>query len=333
MTDDILDIEMSQATKQIIEHSMYIQPDETVLIITDPKKLSVAKNIAIAANSAGAETIISIMPLLEAHGNEPPQLIADSMVNADAVITCTTHAISHTNARRRAAEAGVKLGVMRGVTDEMMIEGAMTVDFKELKEITDGLVSLLTAADHARVTSDNGTDVELGLVGSESQPVDGLVHEDAENPVKSGASFPPGEAPILPEEGTAQGTIVIDVSIDNIGKLSEPIRLEFEDGFVTDVSGGDEAAELREIIDSNDENAGNLAEFAIGTNKKARLIGNLAEDKKKAGTVHFAIGDNMSLGGTIESSIHLDGVIRSPTVYLDGEIIVEDGQILYEKLP
>jgi leucyl aminopeptidase (aminopeptidase T) len=119
--------------------------------------------------------------------------------------------------------------------------------------------------------------------------------------------------------------------MDNLGQLDEPITLEIEDGFVSDVDGGSQADELRELIEQSDENAGNLAEFAMGTNPKAKLIGNLAEDKKRSGTVHFAIGDNESLGGTRKSDIHLDGVVRTPTVELDGETVVENGHLLTEK--
>ncbi|GIS67504.1 MAG: hypothetical protein CM1200mP6_05720 [Anaerolineaceae bacterium] len=37
---------------------------------------------------------------------------------------------------------------------------------------------------------------------------------------------------------------------------------------------------LKQMIDQSDKDANNIAEFAIGTNPKARLIGNLAEEKK-----------------------------------------------------
>jgi leucyl aminopeptidase (aminopeptidase T) len=120
--------------------------------------------------------------------------------------------------------------------------------------------------------------------------------------------------------------------MDNIGRLEEPIELTFEEGFVTEVDGGSDADRLREIIEGADENAGNLAEFAIGTNPDARLIGNLAEDKKLAGTVHFAVGDNESLGGSLQSNIHLDGLVLKPKVRLDGEVVVEGGKLLTDRV-
>jgi len=48
------------------------------------------------------------------------------------------------------------------------------------------------------------------------------------------------------------------------------------------------------------------------------LVGSVLLDEKAAGTVHFAIGDDASIGGTTDASIHLDGVVRDPTVTVDG---------------
>jgi len=322
MVQDMLDLEMSETSRNIIEQCLTVKPEEEVFIVTDARKVGVARNIANAANAAGAEVITAIMPLLESHGNEPPSTIAEGMASADVAFTCTTHAITHTRARLRAAEAGTRIGILRSVTEDMMVEGAMRVDFEQLRRRTETLAEVMTDADTATVTSDKGTDISFSIEGTQAFSLDGYFHEEY-----GFATLPPGEAPTHPVEGTANGTAVIDVSFDNIGQLDDPIELEFKDGFVTDVRGGEEATELRAVLDQSDENAGNLAEFAIGTNPKAKLIGNTAEDKKRAGTMHFAIGDNESLGGTTKSEIHLDGVMRGPMVKLDDLTIVEDGTL------
>ncbi len=319
----MLDIEMARAASGIVEDCLDVRPDEEVLVIADAKKEGVARAIARAANGVGAEPIVAVMPLLDSHGNEPPEAVAEAMVAADVAFTCTTHAITHTRSRLRAAEAGTRIGVLRSVTEEMMVEGAMTVDFEELRRRTEAVRDVLDAASEVHVTSEQGTDVTFSVEGCSAFSLDGYFHEEY-----GFATLPPGESPTHPAEGTANGTIVIDVSMDSLGQLDEPLTIDVKDGFVSAIDGGDQAEELRRIVDENDENAGNLAEFAIGTNPNAKLIGNQAEDKKRAGTVHFAIGDNESLGGSLKSDIHLDGVLHSPTVLLDGEPIVEDGVLL-----
>ena len=38
-------------------------------------------------------------------------------------------------------------------------------------------------------------------------------------------------------------------------------------------------------------------------------------------------GSNASFpGGTVKAPIHLDGIIANPTIYLDGEVILSQGQ-------
>jgi leucyl aminopeptidase (aminopeptidase T) len=44
--------------------------------------------------------------------------------------------------------------------------------------------------------------------------------------------------------------------------------------------------------------------------------------------MHFGLGTNVDVGGTILSNIHMDGVILEPTLYVDGDKRIEDGQFL-----
>jgi len=142
------------------------------------------------------------------------------------------------------------------------------------------------------------------------------------------AAMPDGEAAIAPVEGTAEGTVVVEHTMDNLGLLDAPIRMEVRAGRVIGIPGGASAASLQALLASADENALNIAEFAIGTNDQARLIGSMTEDKKYRGSVHVGLGNNHVIGGTVVSSLHLDGLVLNPTVELDGRVIVENGRLL-----
>jgi len=54
----------------------------------------------------------------------------------------------------------------------------------------------------------------------------------------------------------------------------------------------------------------------------------LLEDEKVIGTVHIALGNNVSIGGSVNVPLHLDGVIKKPTVYLDDKILMKEGKLL-----
>ena len=75
---------------------------------------------------------------------------------------------------------------------------------------------------------------------------------------------------------------------------------------------------------------GNVAEFGIGTNDKATLIGVILEDEKVMGTIHIAFGDNKSMGGTVRVASHLDGLVTSPTVWFDDTLVMDAGRLLVE---
>lgn len=316
------ELELIGAADRLVRNVIGVTVRDRVLVITDADTLTVGKAFALSCRAVGAETVMSIMSLTGEHGQEPPAIIAAAMKAANVIFGTTTHAITHTQARLDAFAAGARFISLRGVTEDMMITGAMSVDFEKLKAATERMAEKLTSARQASVRSATGTDVTLSIAGRQAFVLDGYFHNDY-----GFATLPPGEAPTCPVEGTTEGVIVFDYSMDGIGRLSEPLKLTVEGGIVTSVSGGMEEVRFIEDIFARDSSARNIAEFAIGTNPRARLIGNLGEDKKLAGTVHFAIGDNKSLGGTVESSIHLDGLLLKPSVYLDGELVVDKGTI------
>ena len=82
------------------------------------------------------------------------------------------------------------------------------------------------------------------------------------------------------------------------------------------------------MLDKVGKKARNIAEFGIGTNDSARLSGILLEDEKVMGTVHLALGNNVTMGGSVNVPMHVDGVIKKPTVYLDGKLLMDKGKLL-----
>jgi leucyl aminopeptidase (aminopeptidase T) len=82
------------------------------------------------------------------------------------------------------------------------------------------------------------------------------------------------------------------------------------------------------MLDAVGKEARNIAEFGIGTNDSAKLSGVLLEDEKVMGTIHIALGNNVSMGGNVNIPIHLDGVVKKPTVWMDDKLLMKDGKLL-----
>ncbi len=319
----MIHLELVASAYRLVTDVFGVKASDNVLVVTDAAKFNVGEALASVCRSLGSETVVALMPMTGEHGNEPPVTIAAAMKVADVVFAPTTHAITHTRSRLDAAAAGTRVVILRGVDEDMMIRGAMTGDFREVEAITAKVAQALSGADTIRVTSAEGTDVKFKISGRKVFRLDGFFQEEM-----GFAALPGGEAPTAPVEGTTNGTIVFDYSMDSIGRLSRPLRLEVREGRVISVDGSHDEVHILERHFERDKNARNIAEFAIGTNPNARLTGNLAEDKKLWGTVHFAIGDNMSLGGGVESMVHLDGLMVKPTVVADDRrVIVQEGNL------
>jgi leucyl aminopeptidase (aminopeptidase T) len=306
----------------IVHHSARIQPGENVCIVCDTNTFSIAKVLAEACYAAGAETVLTMMTPREMHGNEPPRVVAAAMLGADVILAPTTYAITHTKARLEASKRGARTVILRGITEDSMIHGAMLADYNEIYATSNKLATKLSRAKKIKLITDLGADATFFVEGREGLALGGIVIEPGKF-----TSLPSGEAAIAPLEGRTQGNIIIDFAMDGIGLLSQPIKLEVINGRVISIQGGKEAQELKKLL-QGDEGAFNIAEFAIGTNAKSRMKGNMAEDKILRGCVHVALGDNHTIGGMIESKVHLDGVILNPTVEIDGQLIVNKGVLL-----
>jgi leucyl aminopeptidase (aminopeptidase T) len=202
-----------------------------------------------------------------------------------------------------------------------------------MHEIGLAVERLWNAASRVRVTSEHGMDFVADVSGRESWRWDGWTFR-ADWFQLTGCAFPDGEVGIAPLEGSGQGSIVWDAAVHGLGLLDEPIRLDIRDGWIEDIHGGAQAKEFEQLLASQDDRNSYYvpAEIAIGLNEAAAITGAMREDKKARGTVHIANGTNVDLGGTIDAKLHIDGLIRRPSLWLDDAPVVLNGSIVEETL-
>ena len=81
--------------------------------------------------------------------------------------------------------------------------------------------------------------------------------------------------------------------------------MKVEKGLVVEIKG--KASQLEELVDKFRNKSSEHCQVGIGLNDQAVLSGIVLEDEKVVGTVHIALGDNSTFGGTVEVASHLDG--------------------------
>jgi leucyl aminopeptidase (aminopeptidase T) len=250
----------------------------------------------------------------------------------------------HCPASAAAMGAGIPSICMDGgMRLEWFQSGAMTADYRQIRRHRHyvGVNVFGKNAREVRVTSRYGTDITFRVDGRilfNPLPGDGfdpyaarrISHERPGIRELYCAVFPGGEFNIPPIEGSGNGKCVIDLSMHHIGRVREPIEFVVEGGRVQAINGGPDARTLRQYLNTyGDENAYVFpAEASLGLNPAAVVRGNQREDKNILGSMHFGLGTNIDVGGTVVSSIHMDGVVLEPTVIVDGVPKVRDGQFL-----
>jgi len=298
-----------------VNQCMKVKPGEKVLIITDkkmPKELSEA--LMNAAREVGTQCELKLMEPLNVNGQEPSKEIAELMKTPDALFLVTYRSLSHTKARRDATEAGVRIASMPTVTEFSFSEGGLTANYRRVKELTEKMYEKIKDAKILRITSDNGTDFTATVEGKGWVKDDGSIDHPG-----SWHNLPAGEVGTAPIEGTSQGIVVID----KMSFYGEGIRWSVKNGFAEKIEGSER---LEKEVDEVGKMARNIAEIGIGTNPKAGIIGNILEDEKVFGTVHIALGNNLSYDGSVDVPLHIDGIILKPTLEADGEVLIKDGK-------
>ncbi|WP_166669000.1 aminopeptidase [Alicyclobacillus sacchari] len=308
------------SARNMLLHAMGLQAGETLLIVSDGTRDAICRSLCQAGRDIGAESIIMEMEPREKNGAEPPAVVAAAMAAADVVVCPTLRSLTHTQARKRASEAGARVATMPGVTEDMFEHGPMSADFSAVAALTHKVADRLTRARVARIEKD-GAVFTCSLAGRQGIASTGVYRHPGE-----AGNAPSGEAYLAPVEGTATGELVVDGSLAGIGLLKSPVRLTVREGLLVAAEG--ERADEWLMMLGDTPAARNVAELGIGTNDKARLTGVILEDEKALGTVHVAFGSNATFGGTVEAGVHLDVVMLAPTLYLDDEIVMQDGQLL-----
>lgn len=306
-----------------IKDCMAVKKNERVLVITDEVKREIGYSLFKNAKQLGYKSLFVEMKSGKINGEEPPEEIAQLMQKFDVVLIPTAKSVTHTDARRTASKKGVRVATFPGITKEIMIRG-MNADYKSISKRSIKLKKILEKGKHVRITAPAGTDIEFLITGRTAIASKGLYHKKGES-----GNLPTGETYNAPVEGTTNGMFVVDGSMAGLGLIGDVnIKIEVKDGFATKITGGRPAKKLNDMLDAVGKGARNIAEFGIGTNDSAKLSGILLEDEKVMGTIHLALGNNITMGGTFNVPIHLDGIIKKPTVYLDGKLLMKSGKLL-----
>ncbi len=308
--------------KAIIEKILNLKEKESFLILTDNPKKELAMPIYKYAKKITNNARIEVIKELDVNGQEPEKYIADLMLDYDVQFYLTSKSLSHTDARRNATKKGHRIISAPGLTKDI-IERCVDIDYEWLIKLHEKLRPIILNSKQIHITTKNGTNIITALHDTR-----GHSNNILKNRPGAFGNLPTGEIDSGIVRDKTNGTIVFDGSFPGLGILKNPVKVKVAEGKGEIIIDNKEAKKMNEILSSKGEKAFLLGELGIGTNPKAKITGIILEDEKSLGTVHFAFGNDLTYNGTNDIQLHLDGLVRDPTIKIDGKIIMQDGKFL-----
>lgn len=312
----------------MVPYRLNLEPGQRVAIVadtgTDPMVVQAFMAAAIALDVVPYVVMTAPVPF---HHAPPDPAVINAMKGADLVHLVTSKATIHSAPTHELQRQGQRFLASEEITVDMLREGGATADYDRMNRLGQKIYDIWTEGRSMHVTSDLGTDLRADITGRPSWLTAAKVLENPGCDLYA-CGFPDGEVGMSPIEESIEGTVVWDTTMHHVGLIETPIRAEFRAGRCVDISGGAEARKLRAYLESNgDDGSWMLGETSVGINEKCRVTGLVREDKKIAGCMHIALGMNTDTGGNVASRTHLDGVVRYPTLVVDGTVVIDQGRL------
>ncbi|UCE72934.1 MAG: aminopeptidase [Methanomassiliicoccales archaeon] len=323
---------MASRAENALRFVLSLKDTDSVLIITDESKKAIGKAFEYGAKKLGAKASSYLLPENKRPLDEIPTDLHPLFEGHQVFVNAFSGFAKETPFRikliKRQQSFGARIGHAPGITEDMMLKGPMTANYEEIAENAKRLMAAFSKAISAHITTSEGTDITLNIAERKFETDAWIMPGNMGN-------LPAGEIWCAPVEDDAEGMILVNGSIGDLGGVKRPLKIIVKDGKIASLESEDETlvSKVKELT-SLDDMASVIGELGIGLNPKARLTGNLLEDEKAGGTAHIAFGYNENMpGGCNNSKTHRDFLFYDPTFeveYEDGSkrIVIQDGKVV-----
>lgn len=353
----MIELELFDRARIVLRHCAFMNPGEQVVIVNDGTlSPRILEAFATAAHADGAKVCqvtyrpniyipmkrfstfagISQNPSL----GEPPAPVSGALREADVIVFLSSDTtIYFSKAYREALTGGKRIIRSPYITEQnlLILFPESENEVTELDALTLNVGGVFESGKTVRFTSRIGTDFECAFGQYEVRCNGGRVRKTSKGKEDrfSAESIPAGAVTRVPDDGSAEGLVIVDgtIAAPNLRQLNEPIKLEIERGYVRAVSGGWEAYELKRFIEELEGGEMyHVTELGVGTNKRCNQRGVAAptEDTHTAGSVNIALGCDVHIGGSTYAPAHIDCTARGGDLRVGGIEVVREGKILLE---
>lgn len=315
---------MADIARLTVKKFAGIKPRESVLILAETETpASVRKAFFDAAREAAGEDVSLAYYDKRPPYTHPPGALSAAVVKADVVI-CLDIYLSHTELEKEARAAGTRFLNLHPASQAALARAVLGVDYELMRKRGEKLAAALGAGTECRITSSLGTDLALRFDSAKE------IYIGHGMPRAKGdyETLPNGKIKVPTVLESINGVFVVNgVIIPPVNKVTRPVTLTFDKGWVTDIAGGREAKQYTRFLDSfEDPSMYCFDHLTFGFNPKASLAQPKPPDfsseaEKVMGCVNIGLGR-----AGLKGKQHTDVVSVGATVIVDGKTIIKNGK-------
>ncbi|MBP2295753.1 hypothetical protein [Azospirillum rugosum] len=324
------DHRLVQAANTLVRDHFAVQAGESVLLTVDPgTDTALVDAVFAAVAQAGGRPLVGMIPQLPFQGALADAYVPDALVAAAAATDVWLDFCFPYMAGSRMHDGAMKAGRARyallataGADSLARLYGG--VDFAALMDFQVAVAEYVDsqAGKEARFTCPLGTDVTFTL--------DKVKLKRQRVATSPGMHTAPGAQSLYPVMDSVRGRIVLQALFDEIYRpLRRPITIEV-DGRIQGFSGAgaeDQPRFERALRRASNGVYGYFIHFTLGFHPATRMTGrHFIEDIRVPGTNAIGMGLPWWEAGGGEN--HPDGVVFDQSLWIDGELIVDQGRLV-----
>lgn len=328
------DAKVAQLGKLVSTQLLGLNSSDRLLLVIDNsgwhENGDIAQSIMAEARALGAETITTLVddaPVNEAGQRIEylPESVGAAMEHSTAVVslTRTTSApLPHHHTPLRLLRENRIRGVfmVKRSRDDLLGDSVLGVDYEFMTRVTKAWSSILGQGNEVQITNTAGTNLTASIEGMPSRFSQFAHSPGTMSPINWGEVYQG------PRVGSANGVLVVDGPILGYGWPADPVRISIESGLAVSMEGPSSIVNPLWTLVQEVENGCNVAEIALGINPRANNRDSTNVYKKGLARVHVALGNGLVYDQGVDSDIHIDFVLPTPTLSVDGEEIVHAGE-------
>jgi 2,5-dihydroxypyridine 5,6-dioxygenase len=335
----MLELEVAKAAYLVVTELCKVRRGESVLITVDSAMdFKPVEETAKAAEAIGAKVMVAWHSTPRGYGkvadDQLPEPLKAAIPASDVWIEFNNQWLLYNTAWTKAMANGrTRYLFLGGLDRERITRCVARIDIDLQEKFQNKVVELTKKAHKMRITTPAGTDVSFENVPE--RPVTNELRADTPGP-----HFLLGQIGWAPLEESINGVIVFDGSFSgggeaDLGILAHPIELVVRQGKIAEIRGQEEAKFLRKWLEKlSDPRMYYLAHVCYGFNPGAKLSGLCTEDERVWGSTEWGFGyQGPAFKGKLGEAVsHADGICLNSTVWVDGDLLLEEGKVVHPEL-